>query len=122
MRKMLPLAAVLMLGMTTAATQAQFTINGARITNGSNTNAAASNVPTFSMTQMVPRMSGAQMIPRVNGAQLLGSPLSGAQKSGFSLTKMIPNFSWLRTRLWPIASPRAQSPTSPFGASPFQVR
>jgi hypothetical protein len=105
MRKMLPLAAVLILSMTATA-PAQFTDNGATISNGLNTNAAASAVPTVGL---------GQMIPKLNGAQMLGSPLN-AQKS-FNFAKMIPNFSWMRSKLWPIATPTSQYPSNLFGQS-----
>ncbi len=111
MRKTWPLAAVLMLGIAAAA-PAQFTVNGARIGNGMNTNATASNVRTFGLSQMIPKM---------NGPQMLGSPLGGGQKT-LNLSRMLPNFSWMRSKLWPIAGPTTQYPASLYGQPPLKVR
>lgn len=110
MRKMLPLAAVLILSMTAAA-PAQFTVNGTAIANPLNTNASKTSVPTVGLTQMV---------PRVNGAQMLANPLSS--QKGFNLKNMLPNFSWMKNKLWPISAPTTQYPASLFGQSPLKVR
>jgi hypothetical protein len=105
MRKMWPMATLLLLGAAATA-QAQVTVNGARIFNGTNTNANRTAVPTVGLPQM---------IPRINGPQMLGNPL-GSQKT-FNFANMLPNFSWMRTRLFPIATPPQQFPSSLIGQS-----
>lgn len=103
MRMMWPWSVALLLGVTAAA-PAQFTVNGARIKNGSNSNAAATAVPTVGLSQMIPRM---------NGTQMIGNPLGGGQRA-LNFKSMIPNFSWMRSKLWPIATPNYQLSPSYF--------
>jgi type IV secretory pathway TrbL component len=99
-RKLLPLTAVLALGMA-GPLSAQVTVSGAQITNGANTNAATSMVPTVGMTQM---------LPKLNLSQSVGNPFGGAKSLSF--TKMIPSFSSLRSSLWPMRTPSFQMPAS----------
>jgi hypothetical protein len=111
MRKMWLMAAALLLSVTAAA-PAQFTVNGARIVNGTNTNAARTAVPTVGL---------AQMIPRLNGAQMIGNPLGNGQRT-LNFSRMIPDFSWMRTKLFPIATPTSQYPANAFGQSQLRSR
>ena len=111
MRKMWLMAAALLLGVTATA-HAQVTVNGARIMNGTNTNAARTAVPTVGL---------AQMIPRLNGAQLIGNPLGNGPRT-LNFSRMMPNFSWMRGSLFPIAMPTAQNPASMFGQSQLRSR
>ncbi len=112
MRKLWPLVAALALGMA-GPLPAQFTVSGASATNGTNTNAAKSTVPTVGLGQMLPMMSMRQALPNPFGP-------SGTKTLNF--TRMLPNLSWMKSTLFPVRTPSTQYPTSAFSLTSTQKK